>query len=362
MTRRDINLLLPLLAGAAAIAQDKKNLPSGTFRFEELPVKVGGENRTRAVLNGATHKGSAVEMHLTELGPGMAPHAPHKHPHEEMVLVQYGELDVTISGNTTRLTPGSVAFVASNEEHGWKNPTAGRTQYFVVALPVGFLTAGAVGMALERGVIRFLYGRPLETLLATWGISLVLQQAVRSIFGAPNKEVINPGWMTGGFAVTGGFIVTWNRLAIIAFCLVVLGALALILRRSQFGLEMRAVAQNRPMASAMGIATARIDMLTFGLGSGIAGMAGVALSQIGNVSPNLGTFYIVDSFLVVVFGGVGTLAGTVIGAFSLGIVNKLLEPYAGAVLGKVLVLVAIILFIQRRPRGLFALKGRAAEL
>ena len=233
--------------------------------------------------------------------------------------------------------------------------------YLVAAVPVGFLVAGAVGVVLERCVIRFLYGRPLETLLATWGISLILQQAVRSIFGAPNRAVANPGWMTGGFDAVGGFTITWNRLYIILFCFVVLGVLALILNRTTFGLQMRAVTQNRPMASAMGIRTARIDALTFGLGSGIAGMAGVALSQIGNVSPNLGSIYIVDSFLVVVFGGVGSLFGTLVGALSLGIVNKLIEPAAGAILGKIVVLVAIILFIQRRPRGLFALKGRTAE-
>jgi urea transport system permease protein len=233
--------------------------------------------------------------------------------------------------------------------------------YLVAAVPVGFLVAGAVGVVLERCVIRFLYGRPLETLLATWGISLILQQAVRSIFGARNRAVANPGWMTGGFDAVGGFTITWNRLYIILFCFVVLGVLALILNRTTFGLQMRAVTQNRPMASAMGIRTARIDALTFGLGSGIAGMAGVALSQIGNVSPNLGSIYIVDSFLVVVFGGVGSLFGTLVGALSLGIVNKLIEPAAGAILGKIVVLVAIILFIQRRPRGLFALKGRTAE-
>ena len=233
--------------------------------------------------------------------------------------------------------------------------------YLVVAVPVAFLFAGAVGVALERSVIRFLYGRPLETLLATWGVSLILQQAVRSIFGSPNKEVSNPSWMTGGFDPIGGFTVTWNRLVIILFCFIVLGVLALILNRTNFGLQMRAVTQNRPMASVMGIRTARVDALTFGLGSGIAGMAGVALSQIGNVSPNLGTIYIVDSFLVVVFGGVGNLMGTLVGALSLGIVNKFLEPVAGAILGKIVILVAIILFIQRRPRGLFALKGRTAE-
>jgi urea transport system permease protein len=233
--------------------------------------------------------------------------------------------------------------------------------YLLVAVPVAFLFAGLLGILLERCLIRFLYGRPLETLLATWGVSLILQQAVRSIFGSPNKEVANPSWMTGGFDVVGGFTVTWNRLYIIVFCFLVLGALALILNRTRFGLHMRAVTQNRDMAAAMGIPTARIDALTFGLGSGIAGMAGVALSQIGNVSPNLGTFYIVDSFMVVVFGGVGNLMGTLVGALSLGIVNKLLEPYAGAVLGKVAVLIGIILFIQRCPRGLFALKGRAAD-
>jgi len=233
--------------------------------------------------------------------------------------------------------------------------------YLLLAVPVAFLFTAAVGVLLERSVIRFLYGRPLETLLATWGVSLILQQAVRSVFGSPNREVANPAWMTGGFDPIGGFTITWNRLAIIIFCLIVLGVLALILNRTSFGLHMRAVTQNRAMASVMGIRSARIDALTFGLGSGIAGMAGVALSQIGNVSPNLGTIYIVDSFLVVVFGGVGNLMGTLVGALSLGIVNKFLEPFAGAILGKIVVLVAIILFIQRRPRGLFALKGRTAE-
>jgi urea transport system permease protein len=233
--------------------------------------------------------------------------------------------------------------------------------YLVIAVPVAFLFAGALGVLLERCLIRFLYGRPLETLLATWGVSLILQQAVRSIFGSPNKEVANPSWMTGGFDIVGGFNVTWNRLYIIFFCAVVLGGLALILNRTSFGLHMRAVTQNRDMAAVMGIRTARVDALTFGLGSGIAGMAGVALSQIGNVSPNLGTIYIVDSFLVVVFGGVGNLWGTLVGALSLGVINKVLEPVAGAILGKIVVLAAIILFIQRRPRGLFALKGRTAE-
>ena len=233
--------------------------------------------------------------------------------------------------------------------------------YLLAALPVAFLVAALVGVAIERGIIRFLYGRPLETMLATWGVSLCLQQAVRSIFGAPNKEVANPGWMTGAIDIAGGLAVTWNRVYIIIFCFAVLGLIALILKRTSFGLHMRAVTQNRQMAAVMGIPTARVDALTFALGSGIAGMAGVALSQIGNVSPNLGTIYIVDSFLVVVFGGVGSLMGTLVGALTLGVVNKILEPVAGAVLGKVVVLVCIILFIQKRPRGLFAAKGRSAD-
>lgn len=233
--------------------------------------------------------------------------------------------------------------------------------YLPVAVPVAFVVTFAVGVVLERTVIRFLYGRPLETMLATWGISLMLQQLVRSIFGASNREVGNPAWMTGGVDLAGGFTLTYNRVVIIGFCLVVLAALAALLRWSRFGLFMRAVTQNRPMAAAMGIPTGRIDAATFGLGSGIAGIAGVALSQIGNVSPNLGQGYIVDSFMVVVFGGVGSLWGTLVGALSLGLVNKILEPYAGAMLGKILVLVVIILFIQKRPRGLFALKGRSVE-
>jgi urea transport system permease protein len=231
----------------------------------------------------------------------------------------------------------------------------------LIAIPAAFLVAGGLGVALERGLIRYLYGRPLETLLMTWGLSMILQQAVRSIFGPTNREVAAPSWMTGAIDLGGGIIITQNRIWIILFGLAVLAGIVLITRYTSFGLQMRAVTQNRRMASAMGIRTGRIDALTFGLGSGIAGMAGVALSQIDNVSPNLGQGYIVDSFLVVVFGGVGNLWGTLLGAGLLGIINKFLEPYAGAVLGKILVLVGIILFIQRRPRGLFALKGRAVE-
>jgi urea transport system permease protein len=229
-----------------------------------------------------------------------------------------------------------------------------------IALPLAFLVAGAVGIAIERGIIRFLYGRPLETLLATWGVSLILKQAVRNIFGPNNREVGNPTWMSGAFDV-GGLTITYNRMWIIVFAAGVFVVLLAVLRLTRFGLQMRAVTQNRAMASAMGIRTPRIDALTFGLGSGIAGIAGVALSQIDNVSPNLGQGYIIDSFMVVVFGGVGNLWGTLVGALSLGIANKFLEPYAGAVLGKIAILVFIILFVQRRPRGLFALKGRAVE-
>jgi len=230
----------------------------------------------------------------------------------------------------------------------------------VIAVPLAFLVAGFVGMLVERTIIRFLYGRPLETLLATWGLSLILQQAVRTGFGPTNKEVGNPSWMSGAFDF-GGITITYNRLWIIAFTLAVFVALLALLRLTRLGLEMRAVTQNRAMAASMGIRTSRIDALTFGLGSGIAGIAGVALSQIDNVSPNLGQGYIIDSFMVVVFGGVGNLWGTLVGAFTLGIANKFLEPYAGAVLGKIAILVLIILFIQKRPRGLFALKGRAVE-
>jgi urea transport system permease protein len=229
-----------------------------------------------------------------------------------------------------------------------------------IAVPLAFLVAGFVGILVERGIIRFLYGRPLETLLATWGLSLILQQAVRTEFGPTNKDVSNPSWMSGSFDL-GQITITYNRLWIIVFTLLIFVGLLGLLRFTRLGLEMRAVTQNRAMAASMGIKTSRIDALTFGLGSGIAGLAGVALSQIDNVSPNLGQGYIIDSFLVVVFGGVGNLWGTLVGAFTLGIANKFLEPVAGAVLGKIAILVLIILFIQKRPRGLFALKGRAVE-
>ncbi len=230
----------------------------------------------------------------------------------------------------------------------------------LASIPAAFIVAGAIGIAIERTLIRWLYGRPLETLLATWGLSLILQQAVRTIFGADNRSVGSPSWMQGELHL-GGLTLTLNRLAIIIFAALVLAALMAVLRFTALGLRMRAVTQNRLMARSMGIRTPWIDALTFGLGSGVAGMAGVALTQIDNVSPNLGQGYIIDSFMVVVFGGVGNLWGTVLGALTLGIVNKFLEPFAGAVLGKIAVLVMLILFIQRRPRGMFPLKGRAAE-
>jgi urea transport system permease protein len=228
------------------------------------------------------------------------------------------------------------------------------------AIPLAFLVAGGIGVIIERTVIRFLYGRPLDTLLATWGLSLILQQLVRTIFGPSNREVGAPSFMSGSFQI-GELMITWNRLWIVIFAGLIFTALLLALKYTSLGLQMRAVTQNRRMASSMGIRTNAVDAMTFGLGSGIAGLAGVALSQIDNVSPNLGQSYIIDSFLVVIFGGVGNLWGTLIGALSLGMANKLLEPTAGAVLGKILVIVLIILFIQKRPRGLFALKGRAIE-
>jgi urea transport system permease protein len=231
----------------------------------------------------------------------------------------------------------------------------------IISIPVAFLVSALVGVAIERGIIRFLYGRPLETLLATFGVSLFLQQTVRSIFSPLNRSVATPSWLSGSWQINDFLSLTWNRFYILLFCLLVFTALLQILKRTKLGLEVRAVAQNRGMARAMGIPTAKVDAMTFGLGSGIAGVAGVALSQITNVGPNLGQAYIVDSFMVVVFGGVGNLFGTLVAGFTLGIANKFLEPYAGAVLAKILVLVFIILFIQKRPRGLFPQKGRAAE-
>jgi len=233
--------------------------------------------------------------------------------------------------------------------------------YLLVAVPASFLAAALVGAVLERLVLRHLYGRPLETLLATWGISLVLMQGVRSMFGAQNVGVENPSWMSGGVQLLANLSLPYNRLVIIGFALFVLVGMTLLISKTRLGLFVRGVTQNRPMASALGVNTARIDTYAFSLGCGIAGLAGCALSQIGNVGPDLGQSYIVDAFMVVVLGGVGQLAGTVYAAMGLGLMNKLLEGVAGAVLAKIAVLVFIIVFIQKRPQGLFAMKGRSAE-
>ncbi len=232
--------------------------------------------------------------------------------------------------------------------------------YLVAAIPVAFAASALVGMVLERSVIRWLYGRPLETLLATWGISLFLIQSVRQIFGAQNVEVANPSWMSGGVEL-GSMVLPYNRIVIIAFSMFVLLMMWLMLSRTRLGLFVRGVTQNRAMASCVGVPTGRVDLLAFGLGSGVAGLAGCALSQIGNVGPDLGQSYIIDSFMVVVLGGVGQLAGTVYAALGMGVLSKFLEPHIGAVLTKILILVLIIAFIQKRPQGLFALKGRAVE-
>ena len=231
----------------------------------------------------------------------------------------------------------------------------------LVAIPAAFIVSGLVGVLMERTVIRFLYGRPLETLLATFGVSLILQQGVRSIFSALNRSVVTPDWMSGSLQLNEALEITYNRLYIVIFTLIVFALILIVMKRTRIGLNIRAVAQNRAMAKAMGIRTEWVDAATFGIGSGIAGVAGVALSQLTNVGPNLGQSYIIDSFLVVVFGGVGNLWGSLIGGMSMGVVNKLLEPYSGAVLAKIFVLVALILFIQIRPSGIFPQSGRAAE-
>jgi urea transport system permease protein len=233
--------------------------------------------------------------------------------------------------------------------------------YLLASVPVAFMASALVGAVLERSVIRFLYGRPLETLLATWGISLMLMQLVRTIFGAQNVGVENPSWMSGGVQLMGNLSLPYNRIVIVGFAFAVLAAVAFLIGKTRLGLFVRGVTQNRPIASCMGVNTARIDTYAFALGSGIAGLAGCALSQVGNVGPDLGQGYIVDSFMVVVLGGVGQLAGTVYAAVGLGVLNKLLEGWTGAVLAKIAVLVFIIIFIQKRPQGIFAMKGRSAE-
>ncbi|MEP1554202.1 urea ABC transporter permease subunit UrtB, partial [Paraglaciecola sp.] len=231
----------------------------------------------------------------------------------------------------------------------------------LIAIPAAFLVSGLVGILIERGVIRFLKGRPLETLLATFGISLILQQLVRTVFSPLNRQVISPEWMSGSWQINPIFSLTYNRLYIILFSIMVFVSLLLILKKTSLGLHVRAVSQNRDMARALSVKSDWVDAITFGLGSGIAGIAGVVLSQLTNVGPNLGQAYIIDSFLVVVFGGVGNLWGTLVAAMSLGLTNKFLEPVTGSVLANIIVLVGLVLFIQKRPKGLFPQKGRSAD-
>jgi len=268
-----------------------------------------------------------------------------------VINMAHGEL-IMIGAYATYVMQGLFQRFVPEVLFGW---------YLVAAIPASFLASALVGAVLERGVIRFLYGRPLETLLATWGISLMLQQLVRSLFGAQNVGVENPSWMSGGVQLMNNLTLPWNRIGIIVFAALVLLAMGWLIGRTRLGLFVRGVTQNRPIASCMGVNTARIDTYAFALGSGIAGLAGCALSQIGNVGPDLGQGYIVDSFMVVVLGGVGQLAGTVYAALGLGILNKFIEGWAGAVLAKIAVLVFIIVFIQKRPQGIFAIKGRSAE-
>ena len=230
-----------------------------------------------------------------------------------------------------------------------------------IAIPCAFLVSGGVGIMIERFVIRFLRDRPLETLLATFGVSLILQQSVRSLFSPLNRQVSNPDWLSGSLEINPIFALTYNRLYILLFALIVFANLVLIIKKTDLGLQIRAVSQNREMAKCMGIKTDRVDALTFGLGSGLAGLAGVALSQITNVGPNLGQAYIIDSFMVVVFGGVGNLYGTLVGGFSLGVINKFLEPLAGTVLSNIIVLIFIVFFIQLRPSGLFPETSRVSK-
>ena len=276
------------------------------------------------------------------------------------LAITYGLMGVINMAHGELMMIGAYAtYVVQNLFKAWL--PAAFDWYIVLAVPASFLTAALVGAVLERTVIRWLYGRPLETLLATWGISLILMQLVRTIFGAQNVGVENPSWLSGGLQVLPNLTLPYNRLAIVAFAALVLLGMTLLINRTRLGLFVRGVTQNRRMAACVGVNTARIDTYAFSLGAGIAGLAGCALSQVGNVGPDLGQGYIVDSFMVVVLGGVGQLAGTVYAGLGLGILNKLLEGWQGAVLAKITVLVFIVMFIQKRPQGIFALKGRSAE-
>jgi len=276
------------------------------------------------------------------------------------LAITYGLMGVINMAHGELMMIGAYAtWLVQNAFKAWLPDAFG--WYMVLAIPASFMAAALVGALMERLVIRWLYGRPLETLLATWGISLVLMQTVRSLFGAQNVQVENPAWLSGGVDVLSNLTLPFNRMAIIGFAVLVLAGVALMIAKTRLGLFVRGVTQNRPMAACMGVNTARIDTYAFALGSGIAGLAGCALSQVGNVGPDLGQGYIVDSFLVVVVGGVGQLAGTVYAALGLGILNKFLEGWTGAVLAKIMVLLCIVVFIQKRPQGIFAMKGRSAE-
>jgi len=277
------------------------------------------------------------------------------------LAITYGLMGVINMAHGELLMVGAYATWAVQQAFRSWLPPGAFDAYLLVALPVSFGVAALVGAAMERSVIRFLYGRPLETLLATWGISLILMQTVRTLFGAQNVAVENPAWLSGGWQLLPNFTLPWNRLAIIVFAALVLAGMALLLARTRLGLMVRGVTQNRRMAACVGVNTARVDTMAFALGSGIAGLAGCALSQIGNVGPDLGQSYIVDAFMVVVLGGVGQLLGTVYAGLGLGVMGKLLEGWQGAVLAKIALLLILILVIQKKPQGLFALRGRSAE-
>ena len=332
-------MLLPLLDRAAEPDDDVRRAAADTLKAVEARL-------ARAQMAGLVFSGLSLGSILLLAALGLA--------------ITYGLMGVINMAHGELIMIGAyTTYVVQNLFRA--HLPAAFDAYLLVAVPAAFIVAALVGMALERTVIRWLYGRPLETLLATWGISLILIQAVRTIFGAQNVQVENPSFMSGGVEFLAGVVLPWSRIVIIAFAGAVLAAIGLLLARTRLGLFVRGVTQNRAMAACMGVPTARVDMWAFGLGSGLAGLAGCALSQIGNVGPDLGQAYIVDSFMVVVLGGVGQLAGTVYAALGLGFANKLLESWQGAVIAKIAVLVFIIVFIQKRPQGLFALKGRAVE-
>jgi urea transport system permease protein len=337
-------LLLPFL---------EKNA-DGTFREPDAELRAAAERAIRSI-DGSQRKGELAGAVFTGISLGSV-----------LLLaalglaITYGLMGVINMAHGEFLMIGAyTTFVVQN---AFRQYAPGAFDwYLAAALPAAFGSAFVVGVVIERTVVRFLYGRPLETLLATYGLSLLLIQATRTLFGAQNVEVANPSWMSGGIQMLPNLILPWNRIYIIAFALGVVALVWMLLNMTRLGLFVRAVTQNRAMAGCVGVRTAYVDTLAFGLGAGVAGLGGVALSQIGNVGPDLGQAYIVDSFMAVVLGGVGQLAGTIVGSFGLGILNKFLEPFTGAVLAKIGVLVLIVLFIQRRPQGLFALKGRAAE-